>query len=66
VDLWNTLCKSPGVAVCAYCLELFEVHQGDQRYCRRDECQTERKRVEKAQWRAKQAAAAVQDPEYAI
>ena len=66
VALWNTLCTSPGVAICANCLGLFEIHQGDQRYCRENQCQTERKRVEKAQLRAKKAAATAHEPEYAI
>jgi hypothetical protein len=66
VALWNTLRGSPGVAICANCLSLFETRQRNQRYCDKSACQTERKRVEKVQLRARKAASATLDPEYAI
>jgi predicted RNA-binding Zn ribbon-like protein len=66
VALWNTLRTSPGVAICANCLRLFETRQRNQRYCDKSVCQTERKRVEKVQLRARQAAATTPDPEYTI
>jgi len=66
VALWNTLRVSPGMAVCAHCLRLFEIRQGNQRYCDQPTCQTERKRAEKARTRAMQAGSNAPDPEYTI
>lgn len=66
VALWNILRSSPGIGVCAHCLRLFEARQRNQRYCSRPACQTERKRVEKAELRAKKAAVEAGAPEYSI
>ena len=66
VALMNCLRGSPGVGVCTHCIRLFETRQGNQRYCGQPACQTERKRVEKARARLRQAISAAPNPEYTI